>query len=161
MVNMRVGSVVTNKEYHQLHKKKRNAYGREYNRTHSITLAEYQRRWKLENPDKYLANSRRQNRTKKGRYEALKSNAKVRGLKVSISFDEFSKLNSKPCYYCGGSVPETGGGLDRINSALGYIRGNVRPCCKVCNLAKRTMTTKDFKNWIRKVYHAWAEKGEK
>ena len=142
-------------------KEKRNKYSRDYNKKNRTAVYAYQRLWLLQNPEKYKANSRRQNRTFTGKFSALKANAKVRGWVVSITIEEFKVLNSKPCYYCKSSTPETGGGLDRINSELGYIKGNVRPCCKACNLAKRDMTSTEFKNWIRKVYHSWAEKGEK
>jgi len=43
-------------------------------------------------------------------------------------------------------------GIDRINSNIGYIEGNVVPCCKHCNRAKNTMSDSEFREWIKKIY---------
>lgn len=37
----------------------------------------------------------------------------------------------------------------RIDSTKGYVLSNVRPCCKVCNRAKGTLSLKEFLNWIQ------------
>lgn len=59
--------------------------------------------------------------------------AKTRGLSFDLTFDEFKTLRKNPCHYCGGALPETTGGLDRIDNSIGYEHGNVLPCCKDCN----------------------------
>ena len=38
--------------------------------------------------------------------------------------------------------------IDRIDNTKGYIPGNVRSCCKHCNLAKHTMSEEEFNSWI-------------
>lgn len=43
-------------------------------------------------------------------------------------------------------------GIDRIDSALGYIEGNVQPCCKEANLAKLNMSEEDFLQLIREIH---------
>jgi hypothetical protein len=43
-------------------------------------------------------------------------------------------------------------GIDRIDSTRGYLVGNVVACCKYCNTSKNTMTQKDFKQFIKRVY---------
>lgn len=68
------------------------------------------------------------------RFSMSKSNAKRRGLKWELSIESYSLLMSMPCYYCGGELSKLGVGLDRIDNALGYIKGNVVPCCSVCNV---------------------------
>ena len=35
-------------------------------------------------------------------------------------------------------------GIDRIDNKLGYIKGNMTPCCKICNHAKHDLT---FEGW--------------
>lgn len=35
-------------------------------------------------------------------------------------------------------------GIDRIDSALGYVQGNVQPCCWICNRMKNTLNDVDF-----------------
>jgi hypothetical protein len=51
---------------------------------------------------------------------------------------------------CNGGVKFNG--IDRKNNAIGYIVGNVLPCCKLCNYAKRTMGYNEFLNWVNRVY---------
>lgn len=79
-------------------------------------------------------------RTIKGRYTRLKAAAKVRGLELRISFEEYQRLVSgSTCEYCSNSLPETGGGLDRVNWKTGYTLENVVPCCKSCNDKKGSL----------------------
>ena len=88
-----------------------------------------------------------------------------------ISLQNFIKLSQEVCFYCGehpqSSLKDVNkvyrnklvsntqikfNGIDRIDSQKGYIKGNVVSCCKKCNTAKNTMTTEEFKQWIKKVY---------
>ena len=48
-------------------------------------------------------------------------------------------------------------GIDRIDSKIGYIDGNVVTCCKHCNFAKDALTQKEFKDLIFKIYNHWAK----
>ena len=101
---------------------------------------------------------------------------KGRALKSGIEFDiteeQFRKLGTAPCHYCGtkpedvkyrhkrGSIErctvQTGqgtsqwihNGLDRIDSDKGYTMDNVVTCCGICNHAKHTMSYEDFIRWL-------------
>jgi hypothetical protein len=91
------------------------------------------------------------------RYKRLVLQCKYRGLgAIGISFEEWKDLVCLPCFYCGGSLPYSGGGLDRINSNIGYVKGNIRPCCTDCNKAKNSMTESEFKEWALRLYNHWA-----
>lgn len=92
-----------------------------------------------------------------------KKSARERGHTFKLSKGEFRELTSQPCYYCG-APPELkyhavkgtngsyyGNGIDRIDSSVGYVSGNVRPCCKQCNIAKGTLSEQDFYAWIKRV----------
>lgn len=100
-------------------------------------------------------------------YQQVKSNAKARGLKCSITKDDVKKFMSMNCHYCGALPsnivstfagrfdPERAvnyNGIDRIDNSLGYILDNCVPCCKQCNWAKRDLTSEQFFTWIRSVY---------
>ena len=111
------------------------------------------KKWHLAHPEKLKQASYKHMRTVKGKYTSLKANAKAREHIVNISFEEFALLMSQPCFYCGGVLPSTGGSLDRVNSSLGYISNNVRPCCLRCNRAKNDMTEIEFREWIIRVYN--------
>lgn len=86
-------------------------------------------------------------------YGALKYIAKHRGLDFNISFNEFQVLRSRLCFYCGGPLSEASASIDRINNELGYVTGNVRPCCHPCNQAKSNFSEATFKDWAVRLYH--------
>lgn len=90
-------------------------------------------------------------------------------IKSDIDFDYFLDLSKKSCNYCGlvesnfatdrnskgnktSDIIIKYNGIDRLNSNLGYTKQNSVPCCKFCNIAKNTMTEKDFMDFIKRVY---------
>ena len=74
------------------------------------------------------------------KYRTYKSNAKQRGYGFEITLDEFKKIISGQCYYCHGFAI----GIDRLDSSLGYIKGNMVSCCEMCNRMKNHYSLKDF-----------------
>ena len=92
---------------------------------------------KYHSSDKHKRTHRNYNSTTKGHFSHLKNSLKraSRILECTLSFAEYEILINKNCYYCNGPlfVSAYGGGLDRINNDLGYIQGNVLPCCGECN----------------------------
>ncbi len=85
------------------------------------------------------------NRTSKGRYNTGKSQAKRRGIKYLLSFEEYAKLADLPCHYCDGRFAKTvsGVGLDRLDSSLPYSKDNVVACCGICNKIKSDFLTEE------------------
>ena len=82
----------------------------------------------------------------------LNSQAKRRGIEVGITFEFFCGLREpNRCYYCDGSLPLQGSGIDRKNSSLGYLEGNCVPCCAVHNDMKGTMDYDTFLNECRAI----------
>lgn len=78
-----------------------------------------------------------------------------------LSFDQFRELVRQPCEYCGKFRPVSLSrthrsvlisGVDRIDSHKGYSPENCVPCCKLCNTAKSTLTTAEFKEWLSDVH---------
>ena len=105
-------------------------------------------------------------------YSAYKGNAKFRLINFELSIEHFKEITSKNCYYCG--VPPLQlaskhktfkerypkylykeeyfyNGIDRINSSKGYSLDNVRPCCGICNKAKRDLSDSEFQIWINRL----------
>ena len=81
-----------------------------------------------------------------------KLSSKRRSLSFSLSFPEFISLCEQPCHYCGLppdrliQIDKHGngwvhGGIDRKDSSMGYVPGNVVPCCETCNVMKAELTT--------------------
>lgn len=94
-----------------------------------------------------------------------KANATRRNLGWGLTADEFRKLTSMPCHYCGVAPAQTArpagktdtgsyiyNGLDRKDNGRGYTPDNVVPCCKECNFIKHDRNYKEFIAWIKQVY---------
>ena len=100
-----------------------------------------------------------------------KRHALNRNLSFNLSYSKFSKLIAGNCVYCGqppSNIKVTKNckegfvysGIDRINSARGYVVGNVGACCSLCNRAKNNMSLTDFKKWVLRL-KAMAEQWNK
>jgi len=96
-------------------------------------------------------------------YTSYKYRARVSRRKFDIPRDDFRRLTSQKCFYCGDvpkqkrklkrtSIPYTYNGLDRIDNSKGYSLDNVVACCKPCNLMKKNMEQSDFLNHVEKIY---------
>jgi hypothetical protein len=93
-----------------------------------------------------------------------RSNAKEKRLPFELTYDMVSTLIQGPCTYCGIEPSNTSvhykykdevfhySGIDRIDSSMGYIPGNVVSCCKICNISKNNMSKNDFTEWVKRVY---------
>jgi 5-methylcytosine-specific restriction endonuclease McrA len=93
--------------------------------------AEAARAWRERNSDKFRMSLR------KWKYSRLKYAAKRRGIEFSLSQEDFlAIIGGARCHYCGGPLPDFGHGIDRKDSASGYTKDNVVPCCYVCNTVK-------------------------
>jgi hypothetical protein len=86
----------------------------------------------------------------KRKYSVYKNSAKSRSIDFLISYEEFYSMWHKPCSYCGSEIETIG--IDRIDNNIGYIIGNIAPCCTTCNLMKRKMKTEEFLSHVAKIY---------
>lgn len=91
-----------------------------------------------------------------------KHSAKVRRLEFSLSFEDFKRITKSHCTYCGVppeqernckncQAPYIYNGIDRINTAEGYIITNCAPCCGICNRAKSDLPLEKFNEYLRRV----------
>ena len=92
--------------------------------------------------EKYKAYMRQYYKTGVGAFHNKKRNAINRGIEWELSQKDFLSLEQQPCFYCG-EKPEKMG-IDRIDNAIGYVMGNVRPCCWTCNRMKFQHSTDFF-----------------
>ncbi len=90
-------------------------------------------------------------------------NAKAKNVTFSLSKDEAHQLFESDCWYCGeppsalkrlkkSLTGYTHNGIDRVDSSLGYVTGNVVSCCRICNYAKRQLSVVDFLAWVERVH---------
>ena len=82
-------------------------------------------------------------------YPLVKADAKRRLLEFKITVNEFKRLWSMPCYYCGDIVETVG--IDRVDNNIGYIIDNVVSCCVLCNMMKKNYLKELFINHCKKV----------
>ena len=77
------------------------------------------------------------------------------GIPFDINLDQFYELTLAPCHYCG-APPKDGvqflhNGIDRVNSAEGYVSSNTVPCCQFCNRAKMGKPLVEFEEWLETI----------
>jgi len=80
-------------------------------------------------------------RTLRGQFVTSRNKAKRSGRDWTITFEEYKILRSMSCHYCGGALPESSRGLDRIDNSEGYLTENVLPCCGGCNTFRSNVLT--------------------
>lgn len=87
----------------------------------------------------------------------------ARGLAFELNKEQFTKLLSGNCEYCGSPPTQTlrkkGGhgyltynGIDRVDNTKPYTIENTVPCCGKCNFAKARLTLDEFKEHVMKMY---------
>lgn len=81
-------------------------------------------------------------------------------LEVSYQHDDDMKgrhsafilyLVTQSCYYCGTDSTQIQMGIDRVVNTLPYMKGNLVPCCYICNSMKSNRTLEDFVTLTAKV----------
>jgi len=83
-------------------------------------------------------------------YAHNRRGAERRGLAWELNRDAYKVLVQQDCFYCGipaqtdnpRMAPRVG--IDRIDNDLGYVDGNVVPCCMDCNRMKSVFTLDHF-----------------
>jgi hypothetical protein len=124
----------------------RKAYDIQYREKNKEKFLKKERAQREKNKEKVNEAHRKYRRTLRGRFAERKKKCSQTGRSFTLSFEEYSKIVSDPCYYCNynfGKPVEAGCGLDRLNSNLGYDLGNVVSCCKDCNTVKSDLITPD------------------
>lgn len=92
------------------------------------------------------------------RIASIKSGAKKRNISYNLTDDDVKSIISKPCVYCGKEIAE---GIDRVDSMKGYEKGNVVPCCGICNKMKNNYSLEFFKSHIEKIYKTMCDDYQK
>lgn len=97
-------------------------------------------------------------------FRFYKGGAKARGIDFTLTEQDLKELVFSPCFYCGSpplsyfttnrlvkhKLPYQG--IDRQDNNCGYTVANVVACCKICNYAKRKMTTKEFVEFVSRAF---------
>jgi len=105
-------------------------------------------------------------------FNLYKIGARRRSYSWELSLEEFEQLTSSNCHYCKSppdkiskcrskrATPEgierssyRYNGVDRVDSAIGYIKTNVVSCCWACNKMKSTLSLDKFLETIKNIYN--------
>ena len=148
------------KRWQKAYRLTRNEKQRKYYSDNHEGICEYRRglykKLKIENPEKLKRLMRehgkkyKENSPMKYAFNYYKKNAKSRDIKFDLTFDEFLCFEKLPCAYCGDIIDTIG--IDRIDNSNGYVKGNMAPCCRVCNVMKSDYTTDYFLSHCKKIY---------
>lgn len=92
-----------------------------------------------------------------------KRSAQRKNHEFSLSVEDFRRLTSSNCYYCGvkpyrkrsnGRTKHSTyiyNGIDRVDNSIGYTLSNCVPCCFVCNDWKSNMTQNEFLAHVKRI----------
>jgi len=106
--------------------------------------AERMKKWRDENPEKVQAFNKVRNENIDYHYSNYKKSAFTKQLVFEIDKETFITLVTSSCHYCG-IVQEKGfNGLDRLDSAKGYVMENCVSSCEMCNYMKKCMSPDVF-----------------
>lgn len=94
------------------------------------------------------------------KYSSIKYNAARRGIEFDVSIEYLDELwvaQDGRCYYTNEELDITSrnrstASLERINSDIGYVEGNVAWASAEINFCKHTLTEARFLELIEKVY---------
>lgn len=80
-----------------------------------------------------------------------------RGLVWELTNRKAALLLLAECYYCG-HVPDITNpaynpynGIDRLDSAVGYVPGNIVTACRKCNVAKHVLSEVEFLDLVKRI----------
>lgn len=147
-------------EYKKQYRKKNKDYLKSYLNNYRVKHREEARAYsKLYGPSYYMKNKilidnkhknqyQKYKHTLNYRYKSYKNGAKNRKLEFNLTKDQLAEIINKPCSYCGQSKSL---GIDRFDSAKGYIKDNCLPCCKKCNQMKWNYRIEEFLTHVLKI----------
>ena len=95
-----------------------------------------------------------------------------KGVPFELLFEDCLALFGSSCFYCGVQPSRTlpnkftkgtrkgllrwsqdvkYNGIDKVVPSLGYVKGNVQPCCYTCNRAKSDFTPEEWEQWQQRL----------
>lgn len=113
--------------------------------------AENQKQWRENNPEK----AKKMSEDRKNSLNIAFTNYQKRAFEFNLEFnltvEQFEKLCTSPCYYCGQfSENKEINGIDRTDSSKNYDLDNCVSCCSFCNYLKNTLSVSTF---LKRIAH--------
>lgn len=83
------------------------------------------------------------------KYNDYLKRSKYNKIYFQLTLEDFKNCYTQTCSYC--NVPGLFG-IDRIDNKKGYVKDNIKPCCKFCNRAKHEESEEIFLDWLKRVH---------
>lgn len=96
-------------------------------------------------------------------YRIAKRGARLRNYSWNLTKEEYIKIVTQQCHYCGippsnfkgyPKEPNVGiwyNGIDRVVNSIGYEMDNIVSCCFTCNKIKGTMSVDELYVWLDRI----------
>ena len=136
--------------YYQRNKGRIDLKNKLYAETHRADAVKRNQKYEARHKGKVQSYRHAYNRKVAGKWRSIKSSSKVREIELSLTREDFEKLTSGNCAYCGDSRSPLG--IDRIDNSKGYTLENSTSCCKICNYMKKNLSVENFISHITKIY---------
>ena len=113
---------------------------------HREERAEKARVHRVKNPVPVAKTQKKYKKSKKGTLISFFQDTRRRAIGKEITFqitkERIIEMSKEPCFYCGDLYDEYC--IDAVDVATGFVEGNIKPCCRLCNTAKKDHHYKDF-----------------
>jgi hypothetical protein len=102
-------------------------------------------------------------------YRTYVANAKKRKYQFELSLEELKIIIERECIYCGTensnelkwlATNYKYNGIDRVHNSKGYTKDNVVTCCRICNIAKHTLSVEEFRAWLLRAASYQAQRAD-
>ena len=105
-------------------------------------------------------------------YKDCKRSAKLRNHSFNLDRETLTKLVTKKCHYCGEIAGNSRmdrrtktimyyNGIDRLDSNIGYEKGNCVPCCGICNRMKGVQSYQEFIKRVNAIFKRTVQRLER
>lgn len=112
--------------------------------------AENVKRWKENNPERSAEIKMKLYDSTSGQYNIYKRSADQRNIQFCLDFQLYESIVRSPCVYCNDMQERGFNGIDRVDSAVGYVESNCQSCCQMCNYMKGCCSVDYF---LKKIEH--------
>lgn len=85
-------------------------------------------------------------------YNRFVLDAKHREINNEINEKTYNLIIKQNCTYCKNQFINGCRGIDRTNATIGYIYGNIVPCCYTCNILKGILSKEDFIDHLKRIF---------
>lgn len=132
-------------------KKKKDIQSKEWAKKHRKEMVKIVQKYVQKNKEKVALYNKDFGKSIEGKYRLVKHRHKERKwLGDCIGIEEFEKIVSSPCTYCGDNINN---GIDRVENDKGYTKENSVSCCRFCNFMKKNWTKEFFIEHVKKIYN--------